>query len=176
MRLKFYSLAVIITLLAYIFLVQSIIINNFTKVISQTADLNVKAIASQNYNLEYIVISETPIPTRTPTPTLTPTITPTPKLQPSHLDSLFEKYSREFSVDRNTLKKIAVCESGLNSGANSGTYGGLYQFSASSWISTRKAMNADTNPDLRFNGDESIKTAAFKLSTGGAGIWPNCSK
>jgi hypothetical protein len=35
-------------------------------------------------------------------------------------------------------------------------------------------MGLDSNPDLRFNADESIKTAAFKIAHGGIGAWPNC--
>ena len=174
MRLKFYTFAVIITLFAYIFLVQSIIVGNFRKIISQTTRLNVKNLTSQRYDLEYIVISETPIPTRTPTPTPTPTITPTPKLIPSQLDSIFEKYAKENSVDKNLLKKIALCESGLNPQARNGPYGGLYQFTTSAWISVRRLMNSDPNPDLRFNIEEAVRTASFKISVGGENIWPNC--
>jgi hypothetical protein len=37
-------------------------------------------------------------------------------------------------------------------------------------------MNLDPNPELRFNPEEAIKTAAFKISTVGFSPWPNCGK
>lgn len=71
---------------------------------------------------------------------------------------------------------MAVCESNLKPHAKNGDYGGLYQFSARTWKSTRQAMNLDTDPNLRFNPEEAIKTAAFKISTSGLSAWPNCNK
>lgn len=126
----------------------------------------------------------TPNPTPTPTPmppTRKPTIppTPTPTIPPvtsSQLDEWFSLYSGIYSVDRQRLWNIAVCESRLKPNATNGDYGGLYQFSTSTWKSTRKRMNLDTNPQLRFNPEESIKAAAFLLSTRGHSPWPNCSK
>ena len=176
MKMKFYGVMVLITLVILISLIYSIRIKH-NAVINKLAyrPLSTKTPFLTRI-IEYIVITETPIPTRTPTSTPFPTITPTPKLIPSQLDSIFEKYAKEFSVDKNLLKKIALCESGLNLSARNGPYGGLFQFTSSAWVSVRRAMNADTNADLRFNGEEAIKTAAFKLSTGGVGIWPNCSK
>jgi hypothetical protein len=35
-------------------------------------------------------------------------------------------------------------------------------------------MGLDANSDLRFNAEEAIKTAAFHISQGGQGAWPNC--
>lgn len=123
--------------------------------------------------------TSTPPPTPTPTPIPTPTDTPTPTPTPwpvtsSQLDSWFDAYAHHYSVDRNLLFKIAACESELKPNAKNGPYGGMYQFSSSSWQSTRAAMNEDGNPDLRFNPEESIKTAAFKISTAGPAAWPNC--
>ena len=131
----------------------------------------------------------TPTPTITPTPTLTPTPTPTntplptrtPTPKPtlvvgSQLLEWVNKYSSEMSVDRDLLLRIGNCESGMNSNSRYLDYGGIYQFSTNTWISTRKVMNLDPNPDLRFNPEESIKTAAFKLSRSGTGSWPNCAK
>lgn len=127
--------------------------------------------------LDYIVITEAPVPTPTKTPTPTSTITPTPiKISSSELNELFTKYSREYSVSEDLLKKIAYCESKLNPQASNGTYGGLFQFSVGAWTTARRAMNMDQNPQLRFNPEESIRTAAFKIATGGVGIWPNCSR
>ena len=133
-------------------------------------------------------------PTPKPSPTLsvatqieTSTVTPTPKSSPTlqpfpsptlvtltQMEEWFTYYSNKESVSRDLLKKIAVCESGLNPNAENGIYGGLYQFSTSAWASARRAMNASTDATLRFQAEEAIKTAAFKIATGGAGIWPNC--
>lgn len=139
--------------------------------------------------------SPTPLPTETPTPTATPTETPspiptatptstpsptpiitiTPTPQPSgSLSDMFTNYANHYSVDRGLLERIASCESGERSDAVNGPYGGMYQFSESSWASARAAMGMDPNPELRFNAEESIRTAAFKLSTGGRSAWPNC--
>ncbi|MBI4062345.1 transglycosylase SLT domain-containing protein [Candidatus Gottesmanbacteria bacterium] len=121
----------------------------------------------------------TPTSTPTPRPTLAPTQTPTPTLPPvtsEQLDSWFTKYSNEYSIDRQKFWLIAVCESNLNPHARNGDYGGLYQFASRTWRSTRSAMNMDTNSDLRFNPEEAIKTAAFKISTVGLSAWPNCGK
>lgn len=130
---------------------------------------------------DYIVMTETPTPTNTPKPSPTPTITPVPTatpvhLSPSELDNFFTKYADNFGIDRQLLRKIAVCESFLNPSARFRDYGGLYQFSETSWITTRQSMNLDSNPALRFNPEEAIKTAAYKIKTSGIGSWPNCSK
>ncbi len=126
----------------------------------------------------------TPTPTNTPTPTMTPTPTPTeiptptptplPVLAPADIDGLFTRFSQEYSVDQEQLKKIARCEAGFNSNAENGDYVGMFQFATSSWIGTRNAMNLDPNPDLRRSAEESIKTAAFKISRGGINAWPSC--
>jgi len=127
--------------------------------------------------LDYIVITETPIPTPTSTPTPLPTSTPTPlPFTTADYEKWFTTYSNNQSINKELLKRIAFCESGLNPRAINGVYGGLYQFSTNSWISTRKSMNQDSNPDLRFNPEEAIKTAAFKIATAGIRAWPNCSK
>ena len=121
----------------------------------------------------------------TPTPTPTPTITPAPTFTPSptpisitshQLDSWFEKYSREYSIDKSKLWNVAVCESKLRPNAKNGDYLGLYQFSTRTWQSTRRAMNMDDHPELRRNPEESIRTAAFKIATEGLKSWPNCGK
>lgn len=125
--------------------------------------------------LDYIVISETPIPT----PTRKPTLSPTPTrvvYKSSDFDEWFTKYSQKESIDRNLLRRIAVCESGLNPRAVNGIYGGLFQFSTGTWISNRRAMNMDTNPELRFHPEEAIRTAAFRIATVGIHAWPNCHK
>ncbi len=95
---------------------------------------------------------------------------------PADLDPLFTKYSQEYGVSKDLLVKIAACESGFNPGAQNGPYGGMFQFLASTWVSNRKAMGLDPNPNLRYNSEEAIRTAAFKISRDGAGAWPVCSR
>jgi Transglycosylase-like domain len=130
----------------------------------------------------------------TVTPTLTPTIiiptdtpVPSPTSEPAKesveeapvtdLETLFTQYGNEYSVDKNLLKKIAQCESGFNVGSvgGGGRYVGMYQFAESTWVSNRQLMGFDSNPDLRMNAGESIRTAAFMISRGGLGAWPNCN-
>lgn len=141
--------------------------------------------------LGFVVQSPTPSPTNTPIPTTTPTITPSPTKKPlptktptpspvpvtaSELDEWFTRYSNHYSIERIKLWKIAVCESNLKPHATNGDYGGLYQFSTNTWKATRRAMNLDSDPILRFHPEEAIKTAAFKISTMGLSPWPNCGK
>lgn len=122
--------------------------------------------------------TNTPTPSPTPLPTSTPTPTPErpPQPAPQHMDEWFRRYSAEYGADEQLLRKIAACESGYNTSSHNTTYdyGGMYQFAHATWVSTRMQMGADPNPDLRFNGEEAIKTAAFKVSRGGAGAWANC--
>lgn len=125
----------------------------------------------------------TPTPTNTPTPTPTPTATPTPTPTihipvpaPAEIDGYFKKYAAEYGIEEAKLRGIAVCESGYNVRSHNTThdYAGMYQFHPNTWISTRNQMGADPNLDLRFNAEESIRTAAFKISRGGERAWPNC--
>lgn len=116
----------------------------------------------------------TPLPTATPTPLPTSTPTPTPIITSSDLEGLFQKYADSYHVDKELLKRIAQCESGFNTNASFLDYKGMFQFSSNSWISTRQAMNENTNPDLRTSPQEAIKTAAFKMAHGGESAWPTC--
>ena len=123
----------------------------------------------------------TPIPLPTNTPTPTPTAIPTPEPTavpaPVDLESLFTRFSGEYSVDKELLKRIAACESGFNASSHNVAHGyaGMYQFAESSWTAVRSRMGADPNPDLRFNAEESIRTAAFHIAGGGQGAWPSCN-
>lgn len=143
-----------------------------------------KPSSTAEFILEYIVITIIPSSTPIPTPTATPTITPTPTVTPksiirisSHeLDQLFEKYSQEYGVDKNLLSKIARCESGFNSQSINGPYAGMFQFTASAWSKARTEMGLSANPELRMNAEESIKTAAYKISKYGTSSWPACSR
>lgn len=96
----------------------------------------------------------------------------------SSFDALFEKYGQQFKVSSSKLKSIAYCESHFNPAAvsRSGNYGGMYQYSASTWQATRKAMGLDQNPDLRFDAESAIMTSAFKIASGGLGAWPVCGQ
>ena len=123
----------------------------------------------------------TPIPTNTPTPLPVPTLTPIPTLTPvptlfptTSFESYFDQYSSQYQVSKELLKKIAQCESGMNPAAINDPYVGLYQFITQTWQVTRNQMGLDANPDLRFNAEESIKTAAYKIANGGQSAWANC--
>lgn len=85
-----------------------------------------------------------------------------------------ERFASQYSVDPNVLRHIATCESGFNANARNGPYAGLYQFGNSSWKSNRILMGEDTDPDLRYNAEESVQTAAYIISRGIKNIWPNC--
>ena len=95
---------------------------------------------------------------------------------PENLDSLFDKYGSEYGVLADSLKRIAKCESGFNNMARNGLYGGMFQFSPATWISNRKLMGLNSDINLRFNAEEAIRTAAFKISRDGMGAWPVCSE
>jgi hypothetical protein len=101
-----------------------------------------------------------------------------PVLAPEHMEGWFQEYGQAFNVEPDKLKRMANCESHFNSGvvSSSGAYGGMYQYSASTWASTRNAMGADPNPDLRFDAQQSILTTAWKISVGGIGAWPVCGQ
>lgn len=117
----------------------------------------------------------TPKPTRTPTPTTKPTPTPTPyPLTPQMLDDWFTQYANHYSIDRHRLRMIAICESKLRPYAVNGPYVGMYQFGPATWRATRMRMNMDPDLRLRLNPEESIKTAAYKISVEGSRAWPNC--
>jgi hypothetical protein len=122
----------------------------------------------------------TPKPTTTPTPrpTTSPTPTPTPKpiTVPNELEPFFTQYASMYSIDKELLKRIAYCESHFNPSAANRDYVGLYQFTKTLWINTRTQMGHDTNPDLRSNANEAIKTAAYLISKGKLFVWPNCNK
>lgn len=121
----------------------------------------------------------TPSPTNTPTPTPLPTATPSPLPTPTSMpqssyESDFDSASSLYNVNKDKLKKIAMCESGINPAAVNGPYGGMFQFTSETWVSTRRQMGRDENPELRFNAKESIDTAAYKISIGGENAWANC--
>lgn len=136
-----------------------------------------------------LTITPTQAPTATPSaiPTATPSATPTSTpVSPTEvadttneqLEGWFEQYASEYGVDVNLLRGIAECESGFNTTSYNQKYdyAGMFQFSSGAWTSARSRMGLDTNADLRFNAEESIKTAAWKIAHDGAGAWPSCNE
>ena len=118
--------------------------------------------------------SATPRPSNTPRPSPTETASPTPDPSANDLYGLTERYALQYGVDGNKLRAIAQCESGFNPQAVHLTYAGLYQFSPGAWSRYRTRMREDPNPELRYNSDAAIKTAAYVLSINESSIWPNC--
>lgn len=126
-------------------------------------------------------ITPAPIPTEIPTPVPTKTASPIPMPTPaipsatsSEINGFIDRFSAQYRVDPNVLRHIAVCESGFRSNAKNGPYIGLYQFGEITWKNIRKEFGEDTNPLLRYSAEESVQTAAYALSHGKSGIWPNC--
>lgn len=119
------------------------------------------------------------LPTRTPTkaPTIKVKIQyVSVKVSPEGIHELMQKYATLYGIPVETLENISRCESGFNPGANNGTYGGLFQFHPGTWISTRKRMGLIEDTDLRYDQEEAIKTAAYKMSQDGTGAWAQCSQ
>lgn len=114
-------------------------------------------------------------PTPVPTPTQIPEPTSTPDVwSPASMEHWFAQYAGQFGADKNLLERIANCESHFNPNAINGDYVGMFQFSTSTWINYRSQMGMDTNPALRTNPEESIKTGAFLVSKRGSAPWPSC--
>lgn len=111
--------------------------------------------------------------TSTPEPTLTPTPIPTYQ-QSFNAVELVNKYASTYGVSADILFKIGQCESHFNTNSVSGPYAGIYQFHYSTWQSIRARMNENPDPGLRTNPEESIKTAAYKISKDGTSAWANC--
>ncbi|OGV97593.1 hypothetical protein A2W24_06140 [Microgenomates group bacterium RBG_16_45_19] len=103
---------------------------------------------------------------------------PQKTLPESPYEALFTQFANQFGVEVQLLKRIAWCESHYHPDSynRSGGYGGIFQFSSSTWQSTRRAMGLDPNPDLRFDAEQAIMTAAFKIAAGGVRAWPVCSR
>lgn len=126
-----------------------------------------------------------PTPTETPTPSPTPIKTPKPTPKPTpiarprfssqEINGFIDRFGAQYGVSPHVLRKIALCESGFNSGAYNSGYGGLYQFGATTWKNLRKKMGEDPDVELRFNAEEAVQTAAYALGLGKSGLWPNCA-
>ncbi|NMB57194.1 transglycosylase family protein [Candidatus Beckwithbacteria bacterium] len=97
-----------------------------------------------------------------------------PVVSPIELEGFFTNYASIYNLDANKLKAIAKCESGFNPLALNGIYGGLFQFAPATWVSNRKALGQDEDTNLRFNAEEAIETAVYKISRDGTSAWPVC--
>lgn len=118
--------------------------------------------------------SSSPSPKPTPIPSPSPIPSPPPPVSTEQINDFIEQFAGQHGVDPNVLRHIAVCESGFNPLAENLAYAGLYQFTPSAWKKYRGLLGEDTDPDLRFNAEEAIQTAAYVLSINQAYIWPNC--
>jgi hypothetical protein len=116
----------------------------------------------------------TPLPTAISTPVPTETPIPQPQYSQEQIHGFIERFSAQYGVDPNVMRHIANCESGFNAAAVNGPYTGLYQFGKTAWVSNRSIMGEDTDSALRLNAEEAAQTAAFMVSIGKGGIWPNC--
>ncbi len=122
-----------------------------------------------------LVVSPSPSPSPSLIPTITPSPTATPDVySPASMTPIFAKYAAQYNVDQNEMERIANCESHFNPNAVNGIYAGMFQYSASRWVSERSQMGLDTSSNLRSDIEESIKTAAFTISKDGTSPWPNC--
>lgn len=133
--------------------------------------------------------TNSPTPTSSPTPTFTLTPIPTKTYIPipsltaipvtitsPNFDDLFAKYGNQYNVDKELLKRIAGCESGFNPNDVTNDYAGLFQFGSLPWIEARGRMGLSNDQNLRFNAEESIKTAAFEIDYKGTSGWSDCNK
>lgn len=116
----------------------------------------------------------TPTPTPKPTPTKTPTPVPQPTISSQQIYELINRFAGQYGVSSDVMRHIALCESGFNPTASNVGYAGLYQFGTITWKNLRKEFGEEIDPDLRFNAEEAIQTAAYAISKGKIGLWPNC--
>src|SRR3989344_1977791 len=141
------------------------------QVLSKTIEVTPTVVPSPT-----VTPTNTPIPTSTPRPTRVPT--PTPKPQPKftseEIYNFTNQYGGQYGVDPNVIRHVALCESGFKPGARNYIYAGLFQFDARTWRVYRQKMGKDADPDLRYNAQEAVQTAAYALSLGHGKIWPNC--
>ncbi|MCX6704080.1 MAG: transglycosylase SLT domain-containing protein [Candidatus Woesebacteria bacterium] len=133
-----------------------------------------------------LTVMATPTETPSPTPTPTPTATPTPKPKPTpspvpqpifssqEINGFIDRFASQYGVSPDVLRYIALCESGFNLSAKNYVYAGLYQFSTVTWKNLRVKIGEDTDPNLRFNAEEAVQTAAYAVSIGDHAIWPHC--
>jgi soluble lytic murein transglycosylase-like protein len=145
----------------------------------EEASESVKLIASPSSVLAYtdsVDISLTGVEIASSTPTMAPNkiiVTPSPATS-EEVNGYIERFSSQFAVDPDVLRYVAICESGFRSNAVNGPYVGLYQFGSVTWKNIRKEIGENSDPDLRFEAKDSVQTAAYAISKGKGGMWPNC--
>lgn len=105
------------------------------------------------------------------TPLPTPTFSPASSQE---INGFIDRFGSQYAVDQNVLRHIAICESGFNSSAINYIYVGLFQFDSTTWKNIRIEMGEDPAVNLRFSAKDSVQTAAYALSKGKGGLWPNC--
>lgn len=118
----------------------------------------------------------TPIPKSTPkpTPVKTPTPIPQPNFTSQEINGFIDRFAGQYGVSPDVLRYIALCESGFNPSAKKPSYLGLFQFGPSTWQNLRVEIGEDKDVNLRANAEEAVQTAAYAISIGKKGIWPNC--
>ena len=116
----------------------------------------------------------TPKPKPTPTKTPTPTPVPQPTVSSQQIYELINRFAGQYGVSPDVMRYIALCESGFNPAAKNSIYAGLYQFGVTTWKNLRVEIGEETDPNLRLNAEEAIQTAAYAISKGKTGLWPNC--
>jgi len=142
----------------------------FSNILSNNQD-------SKTYLVSEVKLSSNQRPTTKHKPKLDPqraSHNSYPSQVPNNVIEIIEKYANFYGVDKNMMIYIANCESGFRTNAVNGPYAGIYQFLTSTWVSNRKAMGLDPDPNLRYDLEETVKTAAFKMSRDGFSAWPVC--
>ncbi len=111
-----------------------------------------------------------------PSPTLIPTPTTIPALAYTleQIYHLMDDFAGQYGLGANTLRHMAVCESGFNPLSKTKIYGGLFQFDTQTWQTYRRKPSLDPDPDLRFDAREAVHTAAYMLSLHLSHLWPAC--
>jgi hypothetical protein len=87
---------------------------------------------------------------------------------PTTISGIIYSAAAEFGIDGSYLYGVAVCESGLSTGAyNAAGYYGLFQFDESTWASYGYGSIYDPTAQAR--------TAARLIAAGQSERWPNCA-
>ncbi|TSC87674.1 MAG: Protein containing Lytic transglycosylase-like, catalytic domain [Microgenomates group bacterium Gr01-1014_16] len=121
-------------------------------------------------------VTSTPTPTVTPKPTRipTPTVKPQSAYTPEQIYNFIEEFGRQYGVDPNIIRHIAICESTFKPSVKNYIYAGLFQYDSRTWKIYRQKMGENPDLNLRYNAMEAVKTAAFTISKVGTHLWPNC--
>jgi soluble lytic murein transglycosylase-like protein len=90
------------------------------------------------------------------------------------MNVFIDRFGGQYGVSPDVLRYIALCESGFDPFAKKLSYVGLFQFGPSTWQNIRSEIGEDKDISLRANAEEAVQTAAYAISIGKKGIWPNC--